>query len=135
LTNFEKQIAKTTDRLAGLLTAKVVQEALDSDDLKQQSSELIKSMPGKMENQGLREVKIKPLRGGAFTVKTAYYTKKKKGKRKKKNSKQRSLPWAFHFGHIRSFYTWFGRASMFDCHDRRLVSKSRSGTARSRYTY
>jgi predicted RNase H-related nuclease YkuK (DUF458 family) len=84
LTNFEKQIAKTTDRLAGLLTAKVVQEALDSDDLKQQSSELIKSMPGKMENQGLREVKIKPLRGGAFTVKTAYYTKKKKGKRKKK---------------------------------------------------
>jgi hypothetical protein len=78
LTNFEKQIAKTTDRLAGLLTTKVVQEVLDSDNLKQQSSELIKNMPGKMENQGLREVKIKPLRGGAFTIKTAYYTKKKK---------------------------------------------------------
>jgi anion-transporting ArsA/GET3 family ATPase len=84
LTRFEKQIAKTTDRLAGLLTAKAVQEALDSDELSQQSSELIKSMPGKMENQGQREVAIKFLRGGAFTVKTAYYTKKKKSKRKKK---------------------------------------------------
>ena len=84
LAKFEKQIAKTTDRLAGLITAKAVQEALDSDELTQQSSELIKSMPGKMENQGLREVKIKPSRGGSFTVKTAYYTKKKKGKRKKK---------------------------------------------------
>jgi hypothetical protein len=41
-------------------------------------------MPGKMENQGQREVAIKFLRGGAFTVKTAYYTKKKKSKRKKK---------------------------------------------------
>jgi anion-transporting ArsA/GET3 family ATPase len=84
LTRFEKQIAKTTDRLAGLLTAKAVQEALDSDEISQQSSELIKNMPGKMENQGQREVAIKPLRGGAFTVKTAYYTKKKKSKKKKK---------------------------------------------------
>ena len=84
LSRFEKQIAKTTDRLAGLLTAKAIQEALDSDEVKQQSSDLVKSMPGKMENQGLREVKIKPSKGGSFTVKTSYYTKKKKSKRKKK---------------------------------------------------
>ncbi len=84
LTTFEKKIAIITDRLAGLLTAKAVQEALDSDELTRQSSELIKSMPEKMENQGQREIKINPLRGGAFTVKSAYYTKKKKSKKKKK---------------------------------------------------
>jgi hypothetical protein len=122
LTRFEKQIAKTTDRLAGLLTAEAVQKALDSDEILQQSSELIKSMPGKMKNQGRREVAIKPLRGGAFTVKTTYYTKKKKSKRKKKNGKQVALPRTFCSGHIRSFFIRLGGTNVFDSHDRRFVS-------------
>ncbi len=84
LAKFEKDIAKATDRLAGLLTAKAIQETLDSDEFRQQSSELIDHMPQKMESQGLRDVKIKPARGSAVTVKAAYYTKKKKRKRKKK---------------------------------------------------
>ncbi len=87
LAKFEKDIAKATDRLAGLLTAKAVQETLDSDDFRQQSSELINHMPQKMESQGLRDVKIKPARGESVTVKAAYYTKKKKRKRKKKKKK------------------------------------------------
>ncbi len=86
LEQFEKDIAKATDRLAGLLTAKAIQESLDSDEMKQQSSELIKSMPQPMESQGLREVTIMPARGGPVTVKAAYYTKKKKRKRNKKKS-------------------------------------------------
>ena len=87
LIEFEKTIAKETDKLAGLLTAKTIQESLDSEALKQQANELIQSMPDKMENQGLRDVTIKPLRGGAVTVKAAYYTSKKnKKKRKKKKS-------------------------------------------------
>jgi predicted transcriptional regulator len=84
LEKFEKEIAKKTDKLAGLLTAKVIQESLDSDDMKQKSSELIKSIPQRMESQGRRDVTIMPSRGGAVTVKAAYYTKKKKSKRKKK---------------------------------------------------
>jgi hypothetical protein len=86
LEKFEKDIAKKTDRLAGLLTAKVIQESLDSEQMKQKSSELIKSMPQPMESQGLRDVTIIPSRGGPVTVKAAYYTKKKKSKRKKKKS-------------------------------------------------
>ena len=86
LEKFEKQIAKKTDRLAGLFTAKVIQESLDSDLMKQKSSELIKSMPQRMENQGLRDVAITPLKGGTVTVKAAYYTKKNKSRRKKKKS-------------------------------------------------
>ena len=86
LEKFEKDIAGKTDRLAGLLTAKVIQESLDSEQMKQKSSELIKSMPQPMESQGLRDVTIIPSRGGPVTVKAAYYTKKKKSKRKKKKS-------------------------------------------------
>jgi hypothetical protein len=87
LAKFEKQIAKTAYRLAGLITTKAVQEALDSDELTLQSSGFIKSMPGKMENQGLREVAIKPSRGGSFKIKTSYYSKKKKNKMKKKSKR------------------------------------------------
>lgn len=87
LSEFEKAIARETDKLAGLLTAKTIQESLDSDALNQQAKELMQSMPDKLDNQGLRDVTIKPLRGGAVTVKAAYYTKKKrKKKRKKKKS-------------------------------------------------
>ena len=84
LSEFEQAIAKETDKLAGLLTAKTIQESLDSDALKQQANELMQSLPDKMENQGLRDVTIKPLRGGSVTVKAAYYTKKKKKKKRKK---------------------------------------------------
>lgn len=86
LGKFEKEIAKKTDRLAGLFTAKAIQESLDSEEMKQNSNELIKSMPQQMENQGLRDVTIMPSKGGPVTVKASYYTKKKKSKRKKKKS-------------------------------------------------
>ena len=72
LEKFEKDIAGKTDRLAGLLTAKVIQESLDSDEMKQKSGEMIKSMPKPMESQGLRDVTILPSRGGPITVKAAY---------------------------------------------------------------
>lgn len=86
LEKFEKDIAAKTDRLAGLLTAKAIQESLGSDEINQKSGDLIKSMPQRMESQGIRDVKIMPARGGPVTVKAAYYTKKKRTKRKKKKS-------------------------------------------------
>ena len=86
LEKFEEDIAKKTDKLAGLLTAKAIQESLDSEEMKQKSNELIKSMPHQMRSQGLRDVKITPARGGSISVKAAYYTKKKKRRRKKKKS-------------------------------------------------
>lgn len=71
LEKFERHIAQKTDRLAGLLTAKAIQESLDSEEMKQRSSELIKSLPHRMESQGIRDVKITPARGGAVSVKAA----------------------------------------------------------------
>ncbi len=86
LENFEKDIAKKTARLAGLFTAKVIQESLDSDEMYEKSSALVKNMPHKMKNQGLRDVNITTASGEVFTVKAAYHTRKKKGRGKKKKS-------------------------------------------------
>ena len=80
----EKNIIKATDKLAGLLTAQKIQQALDSDEIKQQTKELIKNLPKPMKNQGQREVEITPSRGDPVKVKATYYSKKKKKKRKKK---------------------------------------------------
>jgi hypothetical protein len=80
----EKNIIKATDKLAGLITAQKIQQALDSEEIKQQTKELINNLPKPMKNQGQREVQITPSRGEPVKVKATYYSKKKKRKRKKK---------------------------------------------------
>ena len=87
LNALERNIQKTTDRLAGLITAKKIQQALDSEELKQQQKDLIRNVPRKMKNQGLREVEITTSRGGPIKVKTAYYSKKKKRRKLKKKKR------------------------------------------------
>ena len=80
----EKKIIQATDKLAGLITAQKIQQALDSEEIDQQTKELINNLPKPMKNQGQREVQITPSRGGPVKVKATYYSKKKKSKRKKK---------------------------------------------------
>jgi hypothetical protein len=80
----EKKIIQATDKLAGLITAQKIQQALDSEEIDQQTKELINNLPRPMKNQGQREVQITPSRGGPVKVKATYYSKKKKSKRKKK---------------------------------------------------
>jgi hypothetical protein len=80
----EKKIIQATDKLAGLITAQKIQQALDSQEIKQQTKELINNLPKPMKNQGQREVEITPSRGEPVKVKATYYSKKKKRKRKKK---------------------------------------------------
>jgi hypothetical protein len=80
----EKKIIQATDKLAGLITAQKIQQALDSESIDQQTKELINNLPKPMKNQGQREVQITPSRGEPVKVKATYYSKKKKRKRKKK---------------------------------------------------
>ena len=80
----EKKIIQATDKLAGLITAQKIQQALDSEAIDQQTKELINNLPKPMKNQGQREVQITPSRGEPVKVKATYYSKKKKSKRKKK---------------------------------------------------
>ena len=84
LEDLERQIIQATDKLAGLITAQKIQQTLDSDEIQQQTKELIKNLPKPMKNQGPREVEITPSRGAPVKVKASYYSKKKKSKRKKK---------------------------------------------------
>lgn len=80
----ERKIIKATDKLAGLITAQKIQQALDSNEIKQQTKELMDNLPKPMKNQGQREVEITPSRGEPVKVKATYYSKKKKRKKKKR---------------------------------------------------
>ena len=78
----ERRIIEATDRLAGALVAQKLYDSLKNPELKEESSQLIKSHPKALKNQGLRDVQIRPSRGEPFTVKSTYFSRK--GKRKKK---------------------------------------------------
>jgi hypothetical protein len=61
-----------TDKLAGLMTALKIQQAVASEELKKQSSELINNVPGKFKSQGVRIVPIQPGRGEPVEIAARY---------------------------------------------------------------
>ena len=79
----EQAIIEATDKIAALMTGLKIQQAIDSDDLKEKADQLVKSMPGKFKNQGKRLVSIQTSRGEPVKVSAQYFSRKKK-KRKKK---------------------------------------------------
>jgi len=83
----ERAITKATDKLAALMTALKIQEAVDSDELKEEAWQLVESMPGQVKNQGRRLVSIQTSRGESVKVSVPYFNRKKKRKRKKKKKK------------------------------------------------
>lgn len=78
LEDIERQIVAATDKLAGLMTAQKVQQSIDSSELQQEATNLVKSSAKKLKNQGPREVEISFARGDSVTIKTNYYSRKKK---------------------------------------------------------
>lgn len=85
----EKAIVCRTDRLAGVLIGYKVQQAIDSEELAEESRRLIDACPKKLKNQGRREVSIQPLRGEAVRIKTGYFSQK--GKKDKRTKKRRGV--------------------------------------------
>ncbi|GAB6910180.1 hypothetical protein JCM12296A_60370 [Desulfosarcina cetonica] len=84
----ERAILKATDKIAALMTALKIQQAIDSDELREKADELVQAMPEKLKNQGRRPVSIRTSRGAAITVTAPYFSrKKKKDKRRKKKKK------------------------------------------------
>ena len=79
----ERAIIKATDKLAALMTGLKIQQAVDSDGLKEKADQLIQSMPGKLKNQGKRLVAIQTSRGEPVKVAAPYFSRKKKKKKKK----------------------------------------------------
>jgi len=84
----EREILQATDKIAALMTALKIQQAVDSDELREKADELVHAMPEKLKNQGRRLVSIQTSRGAAVKVAAPYYSrKKKKDKRRKKKKK------------------------------------------------
>jgi HD superfamily phosphodiesterase len=79
----EQAIIKATDKLAALLTGLKIQQAVDSDELKEKADQLVQSLPGKLKNQGKRLVSIQTSRGEPVKVSAQYFSRKKKKKKKK----------------------------------------------------
>jgi hypothetical protein len=79
----EQAIIKATDKIAALMTGLKIQQAIDSDDLKEKADQLVQAMPGKFKNQGKRLVSIQTSRGEPVKVSAQYFSRKKKKKKKK----------------------------------------------------
>lgn len=78
LESIECQIVAATDKLAGLMTAHKVQQSIDSSQLQQEATKLVKSSSKKLKNQGPREVEVSFARGEPVKIKTNYYSRKGK---------------------------------------------------------
>jgi len=76
LEDIEQSIIQVTDRLAGLVTALKIQQAVASDELNAQGSELVACQPAKYVSQGVRPIAIQTSRGGPTEVLSRYYSRK-----------------------------------------------------------
>jgi hypothetical protein len=85
----EREIVRATDKLASLLTGLKIQQAVDSDDLKEQEKQLVESLPEDFKNQGRRRVEIHTSRGEPVTIEAPYFSRKKKSQRRKRKKKKR----------------------------------------------
>jgi uncharacterized coiled-coil DUF342 family protein len=83
----ERTILQATDKIAALMTALKLQQAVDSDELSAKADELVRNMPEKLKNQGRRLMSIQTSRGAAVQVAAPYFSRKKKDKRRKKKKK------------------------------------------------
>jgi hypothetical protein len=84
----ERAILQATDKLAALMTALKIQQAVDSDELSERADELVQAMPEKLKNQGRRPVSIRTSRGAAVEVAAPYYSRKKKKDKRRKGKKK-----------------------------------------------
>jgi len=83
----ERTIVQATDKIAALMTALKLQQAVDSDELREKADELVRNMPEKLKNQGRRLMSIQTSRGAAVQVAAPYFSRKNKDKRSKKKKK------------------------------------------------
>lgn len=84
----ERAILQATDKLAALMTALKIQQAVDSVELAERADELVQAMPQKLKNQGRRLVPIRTSRGAAVEVAAPYFSRKKEKNKRCKAKKK-----------------------------------------------
>lgn len=90
LEEMERRIVAATDKLAGLMTARKIQQTIDSSECGTEAAKLVGSHPKKFKNQGPRKVKIKMARGESVEIEAPYFSRK--GKKKKKTKRAGFYP-------------------------------------------
>ena len=72
----EIALHKRATKLADIISAIKIQEALNNNKLNEAEKDLLKSHPGKMKNMGRRTVTIRMLGGTLVTIEVTYYHQK-----------------------------------------------------------
>jgi len=68
----EKEIYHFTDKLGDAIVEYQLQMACDDESMRQEARKLTQAMPGRVKNQGLRDVRVQTLHGGTITIETVY---------------------------------------------------------------
>ena len=83
----EQRILEATNRLAARIFTLKIQESLDKNEIRDEEKKVIRSVPKKMKNQGVREVKVLTSFGVMVTVVASYFNQAaKKDKRRQKRN-------------------------------------------------
>jgi hypothetical protein len=81
----EQRILEATNRLAARILALKIQESLDKNEIRDEEKKVVRSVPKKMKNQGVKEVNILTSLGVMITVVASYFNQAaKKDKRRQK---------------------------------------------------
>jgi hypothetical protein len=86
LESLERELRKETDKLVALLLQKHLQENLDSEEQLSKETDVVKSWPGRMKNEGFETVWIYTMSGLLIHVSVRYYRRscdRRSGKRYK----------------------------------------------------
>ena len=81
---FEIDVHAKATKLADIISAMKLQEALNSDELDESEKKLLKSYPKKMKNMGRRTVNIRMLGGTLVSIEVTYYHQKSDDKLRSK---------------------------------------------------
>ena len=76
--SFEKEeqlIYQYTNSLGDMIVQQQLQTVCNHESMRQAGRELARTMPGRVKNQGLRDVRIQTLHGGTITITTAYFSR------------------------------------------------------------
>ncbi len=88
LHEIEQRVVEATNRLAARIVALKLQESLNNNEIRDEEKKVIRSVPKKMKNQGMKEVNVLTSFGVIVTVVASYFSRAgKKDKRQKKRDK------------------------------------------------
>jgi hypothetical protein len=81
----EREIRSGTDELARLMFEHRLQQALDSEEVKEAERQFIRALPGKLKNEGQEEVRICTGSGLRIRVRVSYYRRRCDRRNKKRS--------------------------------------------------